>query len=368
MKRAVAPCLAVFLGACGGQTSVASIGSLHDEAGIGTMLDGSVDAVADEGSAEPACEHVTQETLRVHTDIFILLDASGSMNCPVSDDACDDDRAAPATGATRWSVATSAIDALLSAPASIDHKFGLALLTSGKEPASCDPTTRAMPRIDIGASGGPAAIADWIAHSSPSGTTPMAPALQGSIEYANAYTVATPNRITVVLLVTDGMPNGCDSTLASTAMVARSGYQGTPAAKTIVLDVGHAPGLDDVALNGSGGVTHVLAPSPDFPDRIEALVRTIDSATTCDFVVPSMTDRSLDYDSAVVLATIDGAPPVPIGRIENAAACTEAGGWYYDVNPPAMPTVVLLCPQSCDLLKRADTSKLELTLACDQAR
>jgi hypothetical protein len=366
--KLLAPCLAAFVGGCGGQTSIPSVGSVVDEAGVGTILDGSIDAVVEKGSAEPVCMHAVQETRRIHTDIFILLDASGSMNCPISDDVCDDARIVPTAGTTRWTVAKGAIDALLSAPSSVGREFGLGLLTNASEPASCDPATLVTPRIDIGPPTGAGPIIDAIATFSPRGTTPMTPALQGAIAYAQAYATTTPNRIAVVLLVTDGVPNGCDSTLASTAMTAGAGFLGAPLVKTFLLGVGNAPGLDDVALRGSGGFTRALAPSPDLPMQIDQLLQTIEASTSCDFVLRSMTDRSLDYDSTVVLATIDDAAPVSIGRVDNAAACTEAGGWYYDVNPPGAPTMVILCPQSCSPLKSADTSKVDVTLACDGSR
>ena len=45
-----------------------------------------------------------------------------------------------------------------------------------------------------------------------------------------------------------------------------------------------------------------------------------------------------------------GVSLLDLGYVEGAAACAGVGnGWYYD--DPAMPSTILLCPQTCDAVQ-----------------
>ena len=67
-----------------------------------------------------------------------------------------------------------------------------------------------------------------------------------------------------------------------------------------------------------------------------------------------------------MIATVDGAAPVSIGRVPNAAACTEAGGWYYDVDPStgATPKTISICDTTCNALKDDPGGQVDILLGC----
>src|SRR5258708_37058175 len=88
---------------------------------------------------------------------------------------------------------------------------------------------RSLPTPPPPASAAPVTMA--IMATIPKGGTPTVPALQGSIDYATTYTQTTPGRAAVVLFVTDGQPNGCNSTTAAATMIAATASAAPPATK-----------------------------------------------------------------------------------------------------------------------------------------
>ena len=63
-----------------------------------------------------------------------------------------------------------------------------------------------------------------------------------------------------------------------------------------------------------------------------------------------------------VQITVAGGMPAQIGKVANAAACGTAGGWYYDNE--TTPTMIILCPQSCDAVKGTPNSGVEVLYGC----
>ena len=93
-------------------------------------------------------------------------------------------------------------------------------------------------------------------------------------------------------------------------------------------------------------------------------IKQISGAISCDYNIP--TGRTLDF-SAVAIEIKVGASGTPtlVQRVANAAACSGAtNGWFYDNNPPAVPTKITLCPQTCDPLKTNDGSAIKLVIGC----
>jgi hypothetical protein len=48
-------------------------------------------------------------------------------------------------------------------------------------------------------------------------------------------------------------------------------------------------------------------------------------------------------------------------RVGSAAECTGPG-WYYD--NPTQPTVINLCPQSCDTVQADPNAEVKIRIAC----
>jgi len=208
--------------------------------------------------------------------MFIMMDKSVSMGCSASNDTCDNMTVGLQPPPTRWSAATDAINAFLASPSSTGIGVGIGFFEG---PDFCNAAAYAVPTVPIEALPGTAsAISSALATNSPGGTTPTEPALAGAIEYAKAYTTSAPEHKAVVVFVTDGMPNGCNSTVSGAAAIAQAGYSGTPSVKTYVVGLGATAALDQIALAGSGGVDHYFSASGDVSTRLLTALETISKA------------------------------------------------------------------------------------------
>jgi hypothetical protein len=167
----------------------------------------------------------------------------------------------------------------------------------------------------------------------------------------------TPGRNAVVVLVTDGIPNGCNSTVDQATMVAAEGFAGTPSIKTYVVGLGATSNLDPIALAGSGGETHYIPATGDVALAITSGLQSITHPTTCVFTVPAGLDVHL-----VNVEVVIGGMVVSLRSVTNAAGCGALTGWYYD--NPVQPTRLLLCPASCDLVKSTPNAGARILYGC----
>src|SRR4029079_19289585 len=80
---------------------------------------------------------------------------------------------------------------------------------------SCNVGDYSTPEVEIGPvpQTGQNILASYDSHA-PGGNTPMGPALEGALTHAHDYKLAHPGVEVAVVLVTDGVPNGCGTTTA----------------------------------------------------------------------------------------------------------------------------------------------------------
>jgi len=367
----------ILAGGCGGSTSsefpstgtgvlTGTGGGLTtggNSTGTGTISTGTIGSgTGSTGTggigSEDACAAQASDTAAIPSDIFIMLDKSGSMNCPAADDACENPRM-PFMPPTRWNAVTDAINTFVNAPGSAGIGVGLGFFSLG---TSCNAAMYAMPNVAIAPLPGNAnAITNAIAMNMPGGNTPTVPALQGAIQYANTYTRNTPGRTAAVVFVTDGLPNGCNSTINAATMAATAAFNAMPQIKTYVIGLGATASLDEIALAGSGGVTHYFPATGNVAANLAAALKTISGSVSCDYVIPT---TAVDPNKVNVEVTVGGGMTQLVGKVANAAACGAQGGWFYDVNPPGVPTKITLCPQSCTPLQMTPNSRVVVQYGC----
>src|SRR5262245_19461821 len=120
--------LCALAGACGnggdgstGPSGVATGGS----GGTQVISTGSVGGAAGTGTIDPdaACNETTETTSAASSDIFIMQDRSGSMDCPAADDTCfNPTQLLPPT---RWDAVTGAVESFVTAPSSVGIGVGI---------------------------------------------------------------------------------------------------------------------------------------------------------------------------------------------------------------------------------------------------
>jgi hypothetical protein len=259
---------------------------------------------------------------------------------------------------TRWTAVTDAVNGFVNAPGSAGIGVGIGFFSLGTN--ACMAAQYAKPTVAIAplpANAG--AVSGAIAGNMPGGNTPTVPALQGAIDYATTYTKNTPGRAASVVFVTDGLPNGCNSTIAAAATAAMTAFNGTPQIKTYVVGLGATASLDQIALAGSGGMTHYFPASGDVAGQLAAALTKISGTITCDYAIPAM---NVDPTKVNIQVTPGGGATQSVGHVASATDCTALGGWYYDNN--TKPTKITLCPQTCDPLKMTTNSKVQVLFGC----
>ncbi|MCH9688435.1 MAG: hypothetical protein K0V04_43795 [Deltaproteobacteria bacterium] len=88
------------------------------------------------------------------------------------------------------------------------------------------------------------------------------------------------------------------------------------------------------------------------------------SQLACEFEIPPPPD-GMDFNpDQVNLEFDDGMGGVlEIGRVDSVLDCPNVvDGWYYD--DPDAPTMILMCPQTCDKLQNSASGSISIQFGC----
>ena len=197
---------------------------------------------------------------------------------------------------TRWQAVAKAITDFVSSPdvsqlgVGIGY-FGLSKVGSPGQ-TSCDINDYAKPDVAIGSLSMPAvvtALTTSIAAHQPSSTTPTAPALAGALMYAKQWATAHPERPTVVVLATDGVPSDCEPLAQDTiaSMYVKPAAEMDPKVRTFVIGAGSGGSLSvlkSFAQSGGTGAPVIVQDSPDTAKQVtDALLRISHTNVACSY-------------------------------------------------------------------------------------
>ena len=194
------------------------------------------------------------------------------------------------------------------------------------------------------------------------GGTPLYAALGGAEQWAIAYQTAHPSEKVVVILVTDGEPNGCDEDINHIAGLAGSAFSSNGILTYAVgLEGSNVTQMDQIAQSGGTGQGFFIGSGNAQQDLLNALKQIQGSQVSCNIAFPkSQTGTPLDPSKINVNYTPgDGSPTQTLGKVSGAADCTN-GGWYYDNEQN--PTVITLCPTTCSTIQADKTALVRLHL------
>jgi hypothetical protein len=343
---------------------------------------------------DAACASSAVETLPIPLDMYVVLDRSGSMNLP---QALPVGNTTPGAGdcnvgdatASRWCYSINALDKFFGSSAAAGTQMALQFFPAGgcttspspllfgccSSGACCKGALEAQPDV-IGTlpESRQSFVAALNAATPWADRTPIEAALRGIIQYTK--TAARPGRQMMGLLITDGGPEGCQSSAASLAALISAHLSATGVPIYIVGTQGAAYSwLESLAAVGgaplhdqrcAGGVKpcHFYDVGSGKPAVfIEVLQQIQRAAIACTFAMPT-TDAGLADPSEVALAlTPSGSSSAArVPQVTTLADCGSADGFYYDDN--GSPNVISLCPSSCDALRAGDGGKVELLLGC----
>ncbi len=273
----------------------------------------------------------------------------------------------------KWQQATSALTAFISDPAAAD--LGVALRFFGDNECNDDNCTAAAcrePLVPLGtlmAEAGAAdlqetALIEAIQSAQPDYLgTPIHAALAGALDWAEEYQGSHPEQTTVVVLVTDGEPRGCNediddiSALASAAFT-RSGVR----TYAVGLEGSNPDQMDQIARDGHTGQGYLIGSMGDAAAEFAAALSEIRGRSlACEFPVPTPTMGSLVPNEVNVLLG-DGNSTAPLDYAASEQDCGAQGGWYFD--DPQNPDTIYLCESACERVLSAPDAVLEVLLGC----
>ena len=348
---------AILLGACGSRTP------LDSDPTNGPNGPGQGSADPDSG-ASSRCFTSSQPVGEIPIDLYFMMDKSSSMSMF--------DRGQTVS---RWTAVSRALRTFINSPKSLGLGAGIAFFPRADPVGNplCGAADYAFPVVPIGVIPDVVnAISAGIGAQIPASGTPTMPALQGAHIYARNQ--ATGGRMAAVVIVTDGQPRQCSSTIESTAAVATQASGGNPSIKTYVLGVGPSLSALNAIADAGGTGRAYLVESGGEADLNAALDAIRTSALSCAYVIPESGRVTADMTPAkVTTRTGRDGPPTPVGQLPNAEACGNDSGWYY-ARPPLVgggspvdtaPTRVTLCPASCESLVKATGSRLEVVVGCE---
>jgi len=409
----------------GGSTSSGGSGNGASSGGTSSIVlpDGSNGATGGtSGSSDPdaACASSTASAMLKTVNMMIMFDRSGSMNlCGDSTESGGPPCADPDTKSTRWLLTSKALANFVTDPQAADLRVALRFFpddnpapgcdgyadqgtmvggmgfggapggspggTAGAGP-NCDVAACTQPLVDIGAlTADPAPmdaqeqkILDAIQRSTPPDSTtvarnpgtPTSPALQGAANWATAYATAHPNEKTVIVLITDGNPSGCDTNATNIAKIAATAN--TAGVSTYVIGVG---GFNSTVLNqiaAAGGTMTAFTVSASMDSSTELLAQLVaikGQALKCELDVPKSDTAGKEIDPNFIQVAYETGPDgmrttTDLGFVSGADKCGAAPekDWYFD--DPAAPTQIILCPAACDSIKADQTASLGITADC----
>jgi hypothetical protein len=341
-RRACDPWLGPLIAlacACAADASapVTTTGSKTD-AGTASAQDGatSFPPSRDGGGSTPivgGCGGDRYDAQSRQLDMYMMVDESGSM-------------------VPWWPFVLQALNGFITSPSAAGIGVGLQLFGE-----SCNVADYATPKVPIAPLPGNAQALSGAFPILPTSGTATRPALEGAISHARAWAESHPDSKTVVLLVTDGLPDECASTVTNVADVARAGFSGSPSIPTYVIGLPLLEPLNPIAV--AGGTERAYAADPT---NAQALIDTLNAvrgvALPCDYALPANTaDRglvNLDYRGS------DGSV-TRIPQVTGAAACPASGqGWYYDGGTPGR---IVACDATCSTFKSGG-GQVDVVLGC----
>lgn len=377
--------------------------------GLGIIGGGGESPGSGSGSGGPVCEQTSAETELAPIFLAFAFDVSGSMGQFDRPRWWHDPDA-------KWTPVTEATTAFFEDADSAGISASMALFP--QTTASCTASTYETPEVTMRALPSTAfagVFANYEAEvddnadgilTDPNawrGGTPTLPAFSGTAVYLNGFRPDNADAKFAVVLVTDGLPQGCtgqnDVALVADAAEALLADEEIPTFvigiqnpadppggwTTPVLPTGWAnwgtcdsgPGggatpctppdtLDALnSIAAAGGSEHAFLIDTDDPDATKtafaAAINAIRTqAVSCDLEIPPHpTGGTFDKDKINVSRSLEGDTTA----LAYDPDCTEVNAWRYD--DPDDPSHIELCPATCDDVRATPGTDLNVDFLCE---
>jgi hypothetical protein len=303
----------------------------------------------------PSCSSVTSRTIR-KVNMFVQFDRSGSM-----------------TTNDRWGKTTTALKSFFADPTSAGLGVALRFWEHFKPVAGCDDTACnadacAVPLVTLGTlTTSPAPtdaqeqkLIDAINSVTPAADTPMYPALAGALKWATTNQLANPTQQYVVVFVTDGIPNSCNTDQTQIAQLAGDAYTNSGVLTyAIGIQDANVALMNSIAQKGGTSSAFFVSEQQDVEQQfLDAMLQIKGDVVACEFDLP--TNGLFDPANAKVTYTPSTGAAVVFPKVLSASSC--GSGWYYDNN--VSPTKIFLCPSTCQTIVNDTGARIDVDLGC----
>jgi hypothetical protein len=298
-----------------------------------------------------SCASLTRAAHLVPVSLVFMLDRSGSMGDGVNGDPT-----------MKWDPVTAALKAFFEDPASVGVSASLQYFSLPNSNDICNlsgyytpaVSMRTLPDLSFGTS---------MDSVMPMGSTPTLPAMEGALMYAQDTLDANPGSHVATVLVTDGDPDICDSSVNDVALQL-SMFE--PKVTTYVIGVGtDLPNLNQLASAGGTGAPTLVAvgdPATTKMQFLAALDAIRGLIVSCNFAIPTPpAGMKIDFTQVNVSFT-PSSTMVPELIPYDKDCSNSTGGWRYD--DPNNPTQVELCPPTCDAAKADPSGAINVIFGC----
>jgi hypothetical protein len=248
---------------------------------------------------------------------------------------------------------------------------------------SCDIADYSAPAVPVGLlpATAPALLASLAAvEPDVFARTPTHVALDGAYSHSMAWLKADPAVKTVVVLATDGFPDGCDLLSPQGDVVA-----GAPQMTLEALSRGRAEGMDTFVIGvvddmqdpggegrmalgqmaQAGGTNDALIVTADDTTAdgfLDALDRVRGAVLPCEYKIPKPDKGVANLNQLNVEVTRNGRTETA-PKVLNAELCPSGElAWYYDGAEGS--SAIVLCPATCTQLNAQPGARLDVVLGC----
>ncbi len=321
----------------------------HQSSGMGD-LDGGVTVDGDVPQLDAACAVGGAKAVLKRLNLVVIYDRSGSMGDGTNGDP-----------ATKWVPVGTGLKAFFQDPESVGVNATLQYFPYKQNPLEqCNASAYYFPDVPLTAL--PSGVfATNIDATTPSGQTPTLPATQGAIAAAQMIVQSDPTAKIAIVLVTDGEPDICSSSVQTVSGAVSAVAATIP---TYVIGIGLAQkDLEAISMAGGTGEPVIVGATDPVKTRDDiqaALTKIRGQQVPCEFPLPSPpAGKALDIDKVNVLYTPSSGPQQALTYDSH---CTNAEGWHYDA--VANPTKVVLCTSTCTTVQQDKGASVDILFGC----
>src|SRR5207244_1007167 len=105
-------------------------------------------------------------------------------------------------------------------------------------------------------------------------------------------------------------------------------------------------------LNALSAIRHIVSKTVT-----KTVTKTVATKLDCQWKLPAPPPGQVFDKTKVNVQLTDGTVTTHFGAVTSSAQCpTNGNGWYYD--DATTPTEILLCPNTCDMVKTAQSPRI----------